>query len=261
MNSKDYRRTTSVSPGIPYIESRLHFLLRRAKQVQRQWRIIEDGDRILLGLSGGKDSMALLYLLRYWQRFSPDSFEFAALHVETAGLEGNAERRAQLEEHLEAIDVPLDFVGIEYPEGGNERQAGFRCFRCSRRRRESLFKHAVENGFNKVALAHHLDDAAETALMNLFFHSSLDTMEPKVEFFDGKITVIRPLVLAEEREVARLSKLIDFPFFRCNCPDLRTTERDRVKDFIRSFGREAKAVKRNIWSATREWPGRLTGRD
>jgi len=261
MMSEDHPLAASTPRGIHRFDSRLHFLLRRAKQVQREWRIIEDGDRILLGLSGGKDSIALLHLLRYWQRSSPEQFELAAMHVETAGLDGNAERRANLIKHLDALAVPLEFDRIEYPAMDDAWRAGFLCFLCSRSRRESLFKFAFKNRFNKVALAHHLDDAAETTLMNLIFHSSLETMEPKVEFFEGKITVIRPLVLAEEREVARLSKLIDFPFFKCNCPDLKTTERDRVKEFIRSFGREARAVKRNIWNATRNWPGRRNNSD
>jgi tRNA 2-thiocytidine biosynthesis protein TtcA len=255
-----YRRVGETHEEGPSVEDallqkRLHFLLRRIKQVQRLWRIIDDGDRVLLGLSGGKDSMALLYLLRYWRKFSPERFEFAALHVEFTGIEGNAGKRILLSDHSRRFGASLDFAEIAFPETGEVSRPGFRCFRCSRARREALFSYAFNNGFNKVALAHHLDDAVETALMNLLYHSNLETMEPKVTFFDGCLTLIRPLLLAPEKELLRVSSLLGFPFFNCLCAQKDTTGRDKIREFIRSFGREAEAVKRNIWSATRIWLG------
>jgi len=239
------------------LERGLHFLLRRAKQAQRRWRLIEEGDRILVGASGGADSIPLIHLLRYWQRYAPENFEIAALHVEPEGERGNSGRRNLLEEHFKALDVELHFVAEDLSAPVGDRGAGFRCFRCSRAKRRALFEFAAERGFNKVALGHHLDDAAETALMNLVFHSNLETMEPKVVFFDGAVTLIRPLILAEKREIGRVARAIGFPYFRCLCPDEDYTQRDHVREFIKSFGRKAKAVKRNIWSASRRWPGAL----
>jgi tRNA 2-thiocytidine biosynthesis protein TtcA len=235
------------------LDKRLHFLLRKVKQVQKRWGIVEDGDRILLGLSGGKDSTVLLHLLQYWQRFAPEGFDFAALHVETRGLEGNYGNRKLLRKHVRGLGLKLNIVEVEYPETGEIGRPGFRCFRCSRERREALFTYAHKHGYNKVALAHHLDDAVETALMNLVFHAGLETMEPAIELFDGELCVIRPLILAEEREVMRVGSLLGFPFFSCRCLGEEHTERDRMRSFIRSFGRDAGGVKRNIWGAARRW--------
>lgn len=235
------------------LQRRLHFLLRRAKKAQRLFSILEEGDRVLVGLSGGKDSLTLVLLLHYWQRFAPHVFDFAALHVEIEGTKERSKRRKLLRNYLNPLGIPLDFSSIDSP-GTEDNSGGKRaCFHCAWQRRRALFTCAHKNGFNKVALAHHLDDAAETALINLLFHAKLETMEPKVSFFGGAVTLIRPLVLAEEREVVRVSKLIPFPYFECECFQARDSERERAKVILNSFGKRSHMVKRNIWRATRAW--------
>ena len=234
---------------------RLHFLLRRFKRAQRRWRLIEEGDRVLVGLSGGKDSLTLAHLLRRWRREAAESFDFAAVHLEAAAADDNAERRELLRRHLDSLGVPIEFATVDIPDAAAARKAGVRCFRCAWNRRREIFTRAHERGFNKVALGHHLDDAAETVLMNLLFHANLETMEPKVDFFGGLLTLIRPLILAEEREIVRVSSLIRFPFFGCLCSGEPRTERDRAGELIASFGRKARQVKRNLWTASRTWIG------
>ena len=232
---------------------RLHFLLRRFKRAQRRWRLIEEGDRVLVGISGGKDSLALAHLLRRWRRESAERFDFAAIHLQATGAQGNAERRELLRRHFASLGVPIEFATVDIPDEAATPKAGMRCFRCSWNRRKEIFTSAHEHGFNKVALGHHLDDAAETVLMNLLFHANLETMEPKVEFFDGLLTLIRPLILAEEREIIRVSSVVRFPYFGCPCCEEPRTERDRAGELIASFGRKARMVKRNLWRASRSW--------
>jgi len=237
------------------LDRRMHFLERRLKQAQRQWGLIGQGDRLLLGLSGGKDSTTLLHLLLRWSRNAAEKFELAAAHAQVRGADGNAERRELLEAQIDPLGVELFFVDME-PASARLKPSGRHtsmCFRCAWNRRRELFRLAGQRGFNKVAFAHHLDDAVQTTLMNLLFHGNLETMEPRVELFDGKITLVRPLILATEREIERVGTLLDTPFLACSCPPGIDTERDTARRFISSFGRRSRAVKSNLWRASRRW--------
>ncbi len=234
------------------LDRRLHFLGRRLGAAQKQWDLIADGDRILLGLSGGKDSVTLLHLLPYWRRRAPRDFELGALHVEVAGAEDNVERRRQLRELGDRLEVAIDFVATDPEEIGDFRgRPAHPCFRCAWKRREALFTHAADRNFNKVALAHHLDDAAQTTLLNLLFKGDLGGMHPARSFFGGRVTLIRPLILAEEREIRRVASVLDFPFYSCLCSHEADSQRAHVKSFLNSFGPQAPTVKRHLWRASR----------
>jgi tRNA 2-thiocytidine biosynthesis protein TtcA len=231
---------------------RLHFLFRRVAAAQREYGLVTDGDRVLIALSGGKDSMSLCHLMAHWRDHGPERFELAALHAQVAGNPLNTASRDLIAGHLAQLRIPVHFAEMDHsefyqPEGANIHN----CFRCAWKRRKEIFSLAAEDGYNKVAFGHHLDDAAETVLMNLQFHGRLDGMEPKREFFGGKVTLIRPLILAEEKEVIRLSSTLGFPFYGCLCPADHESARDAARDYIRSFGRTARAVKTNIWRASR----------
>jgi tRNA 2-thiocytidine biosynthesis protein TtcA len=231
-------------------ERRLHFLLRRLAAAQRRWSLFADGDRVLLGLSGGMDSVTLLHLLARWRRVAPFDFALAALHVEFAEAQGSRERRGRLEDLCGGLDVPLAFAAAEPDQGP---PAGVRpahpCFRCARERRRLLFGHAARHGYGKLALAHHLDDAAETVLMNLLFKGGLEGMPPRRDFFDGRVALVRPLLLAEKSEIARAAAALDFPFVPCLCERAARgigSERDRAREFLRSLGRHSRAAKRHL---------------
>lgn len=231
-------------------ERRLHFLARRLAAAQKRWSLFADGDRVLLGLSGGMDSVMLLHLLVRWRRAAPLDFALAALHVEFPEAQGRAERRRRLQELCDGLDVPLAFAAAE-PDPGPP--AGARpahpCFRCARERRRLLFGHAAQHGCGKLALAHHLDDAAETVLMNLLFQGGLEGMPPRRDFFDGRVALVRPLLLAEKSEIARAASALGFPFVPCLCDRAAQgigSERDHVRAFLSSLGPNARAAKRHL---------------
>lgn len=244
------------------LQNRLHFLSRRVGQAQRKWNLLEDGDRVLIALSGGKDSMTLAHVLAYLQRMDRADFELAAFHAQVKDSPDNGASRDRLKAVLAPLKIPVFFAEMDHsefylPEGQNVHN----CFRCAWKRRKEIFIHAAENGFNKVAFGHHLDDAVETVLMNLLFQASLRSMEPRVEFFDGRVTLIRPLILAEEKEIVRVSSKIDFPYYGCLCPADHVSQRDRAKEYLRSFGRKARMVKHNLWRASRKWVSALEPED
>ena len=245
------------------LDQRLHFLGRRLNQAQKQWVPIAEGDRILLGLSGGKDSLTLLRLLLHWRRSAPVDFTLSALHVEIAGAAGNAARRSLLAGEVARIagdaDCDLHFAAAAAPDARGAGHAGDHagrdlhpCFVCARRRREILFRHAADHGLNKLALAHHLDDAAETVLMNVLFHGRAEGMRPVRAFFADRVTLIRPLILAEEKEIRRVSALVDFPYFGCFCDAEPDSRRRQVKAFLASLGRQATAAKRHLWRLSQD---------
>lgn len=232
---------------------RLHFLLRRVTEAQKKFNLVEEGDRILLAVSGGKDSITLSHLMAHWLRIGNTPFEMSALHAQVAGALENDANREQLKNYFEQLGIAIDFEEMDHSEFYANGQNVHSCFRCAWKRRKELFVYAVENGFNKVAFGHHLDDAAETVLMNLLFHGNPGTMEPKKDFFDGQVTVIRPLILAEEKEIRRVSSLLNFLFYGCLCPADHESQRDVAKAFIQSFGKKQRMVKKNLWNASGQW--------
>ncbi len=128
------------------------------------------------------------------------------------------------------------------------------CFRCSWNRHKALFTAAVGLGCNKLAFGHHADDAAATTLMNLMFNSKLETMAPHVQFFDGAVTVIRPLIYVPEKELARYGQAAGFPE-DIPCPQGLTSRRAQIKTLLCQFGRDQKQIRANLWRTTRQAMG------
>jgi tRNA 2-thiocytidine biosynthesis protein TtcA len=128
------------------------------------------------------------------------------------------------------------------------------CFRCAWNRRKTLFQTAHALGCQKLALGHHADDAAVTTLLNLLFSGRLETLEPRVDFFDGQVTVIRPLIHTEAKELARYSRAAGFPPAP-PCPFESDTNRQKIEDFLRGFGAQQAQIRANLWRTARETGG------
>ncbi|MDA3054550.1 tRNA 2-thiocytidine biosynthesis protein TtcA [Campylobacter sp. VBCF_02 NA5] len=183
-------------------------LLRVVGQTNAKYKMFEEGDKILLGLSGGKDSMSLAHILKHFQSVSPLKWEFEAVTISY----GIGENLGEISAHFNKHEIPYHIIETKIFEFGKEkiRANTTFCSFCSRMRRGYLYTYALENGFNKIAIAHHLDDAAESFFMNFTYNGALRTLAPKYTAQNG-LVIIRPLILARERQLSACAAQNELP--------------------------------------------------
>lgn len=215
----------NVSP----FERALHFFERKVSRAIRDFELIQPGDRIMIALSGGKDSLALLHVLALRRAWRPEPYELLACHVRNSldVAEGTAEA---LKETCDRLGIPFLAVEGETPTNQSLRESLSPCFLCARFRRKALFEIAKQEGCRTIAFGHHQDDFARTLLMNLFWHGKHESMLPKQPMFD--LEIIRPLALIEEKDVVRLAKIGEFPIQPCRCPWGKESTREVAKQLI-----------------------------
>jgi tRNA 2-thiocytidine biosynthesis protein TtcA len=222
---------------------RLFYLLKKLNKCHREHGLLADGDRIALALSGGKDSCTLLDVLR--QRRGLERYTLIAIHVLPASdmACGAAADEPALRAWLERLGVAYRFIRAEGARGEPRRSRQTPCFYCAWRRRKALFQAAQELGCNKLAMAHNADDVAETTLLNLFYHGQLETMEPRVSFFDETLTLIRPLSYVPESEIIRYAEEAGFPPPPPPCPVAEGSKRTLMRRIIRMVEEDHRRVK------------------
>jgi tRNA 2-thiocytidine biosynthesis protein TtcA len=210
-----------------------------------RYGLIDDGDRILAGVSGGKDSLTLLRLLQERRARVPINYEFIAVHIDLGFESGRAEI---LKDFFEAQNLPyhIELTDIGRRANSPENREN-PCFLCSWERRKRLFRLAHQLKCNKVALGHHKDDIIETLLLNIFYSGEISTMLPLQTLFKGKITLIRPLALLEEKKIERFAQEMNLPFGPSGCPSSGKTKRKEVKELIETFQKRNRRVKGNIF--------------
>ena len=219
--------------------NKLHKRLRRqVGQAIADYAMIEDGDKVMVCLSGGKDSYTLLDLLLQLQAKAPVRFELVAVHLDQKQPGYSPEI---LPNHLRSVGVPFTILEQDtysvvkrvVPEGKTM------CGLCSRLRRGALYTHASLHGFTKIALGHHRDDIVETMFLNLFHHSKLAAMPPKLQSDDGRHIVIRPLAYCAEDDIAEYAAAKRFPIMPCNlCGSQETLQRKAIKAMLAEWERK-----------------------
>jgi len=237
-----------LSPDPERAEKRAHYLLRSVNKAVRLYHLLADDDRIMVAVSGGKDSLTLLDLL--WRRLQAgrETFTLLAGHVRSDYHCGRAASPEWIRAYCAARDIPLVTDEMRVADELVTTTKS-RCHRCAWNRRKTLFLLADRLGCNKIALGHHADDAAETALMNLFYNARIGGLEPRLELFDGRLTIIRPLYFTEERDIVAYVRAAGYPIQGEPCPDGLTSRRALVKRLLREVGREHPHVRRNIHAA------------
>jgi tRNA 2-thiocytidine biosynthesis protein TtcA len=231
----------------------LFYLLKKLNRCHREHALLADGDRIALALSGGKDSCTLLDALR--QRRGKEHYTLIAVHVLPASdmACGAPSDEGALRAWLEGLDVAYRFVRAEEARGEPRRPQQSPCFYCTWRRRKALFQAAQDLGCNKLAMAHNADDVAETTLLNLFYQAQLETMEPRVSFFDGALTLIRPLSYVPEEEIVRYAAEAGFPPPPPPCPVAGHSKRTLMRQVIRLVEKDHPRAKLYLWRAVERW--------
>lgn len=204
------------------------------------YKMVAEGDKVLIGVSGGLDSLALLTLFKMRQARIPIDFEIMACFVNTDFIKVD---REQLLDYFNSLGVK--FVVKELKIDKDQ----VNCFWCSWNRRKILFEAARDYGCNKVALGHNLDDIAETTLLNLFFNGEISTMKPKVELFEGKLTIIRPLCYLEKKKITYFSSKLSLSPMQYACAYGKDSRRAVVKDIIKGLEKDHPDVKKNIFGA------------
>ena len=211
------------------------------------YEMINDGDVIGVGISGGKDSLALLETLAQMRRFYPKKYEVKAITV-NMGFEGV---------DYSPITALCERLGVEYRVADTDiakiifdvRKEPNPCSLCAKMRRGTLHATAQEMGCNKVALGHHFDDTVETFMMNLFFEGRLGCYSPVTYLSNRKITLIRPLIYATEKDVVYFANKRALPIVKNPCPEDHNTERENMKQLLASIERQNKGLRHRIFHA------------
>lgn len=206
-------------------------LLSKFRKCIEQYGLIDDGDKIAVGLSGGKDSLVLLTLLASFRRFSPKKFDLVALSVDLFDSKSNY---SKIEEYCKKLNVEFHVIKSQiYDIVFTERKEKNPCSLCAKLRRGILNTKAKEFGCNKVALGHTRDDLVETFFLSMFYEGRLSTFAPKTHLSNIDLTVIRPMIFIEERETINESKSMPV-FFNC-CPANHKTQREFVKELLKDI--------------------------
>lgn len=211
-----------------------------------EYGLIEDGDKILVGLSGGKDSLALVELLAKRARIYKPRFSVVVAHVVMKNIPYQSDI-TYLKEYVELWGLPFVLYETEFDASTDTRKSP--CFLCSWNRRKALFTIAKEHGCNKIALGHHMDDILETLLMNITFQGAFSSMPPCLVMKKFDMTIIRPMCLVHESDLAALAQLRGYRKQVKNCPYEEQSHRSDMKEVLRQLEAMNPEARYSLWGS------------
>ncbi len=213
------------------------------------FNLIEDGDRIAVGVSGGKDSLLLCKLFQELKRDKSKNFEVAFISM-NPGFE--AIDIEQFQKNLEILNIPCEIFNSDVWRIAFEQDPDNPCFLCAKMRRGVLYKKVEELGFNKLALGHHFDDIVETALINMFYAGTIKTMIPKVPSTSGRLAVIRPMAYVKEADIISFVKRNGIKAMGCGCPvesGKVDSKRREIKLLLKDLEEKNPNIKQSIFNS------------
>ncbi len=196
------------------------------------YKLITEGDRVLVALSGGKDSLCLLENLVDFQKFKRFDFEIEVIHINITDMDYEIDNELMLE-FCSRLGVKINFVNTFADIESRGKKSA--CFICSRNRRKTMFQYAKENNFNKIAFGHHMDDAVETLLINMIYHANAASIPASLSMFSGEIEIIRPLILLSNKQTTEYSKIKNYPPLKKVCPYDDKTMRTNARNLVKSM--------------------------
>ncbi|MCP9611156.1 adenine nucleotide alpha hydrolase family protein [Coprobacter tertius] len=225
----------------------LYKLGQKVRKAIYDYALIEDGDRILIALSGGKDSLALTELLGRQMRIFKPRFTAIAAHIGMSNIAYESDT-SYLEAHCKKVEIPFIYRRVTSFDPETDRRKS-PCFLCSWYRRKVLFDIAKEQNCNKIALGHHQDDILQTLLMNMTFQGAFGTMPPRLVMDKFEMTLIRPMCLIPESELKKLAELQKYEKLIKNCPYESSSSRPEMKEVLTALEKINPQVRGNIWKS------------
>lgn len=211
-----------------------------------EYGLIEDGDKILIGLSGGKDSLALVELLARRARIFKPRFSVVAVHVVMKNIPYQSDV-TYLREFAESLGIPFILYETEFDATTDTRKSP--CFLCSWNRRKALFTVAKEQGCNKIALGHHMDDILETLLMNITYQGAFSSMPPRLVMKKFDMTIIRPMCMVHEADLIKLAQVRGYRKQLKNCPYESQSSRSTMKGILKQLETMNPEARYSLWGS------------
>ena len=213
------------------------------------FNLIEDGDKIAIGVSGGKDSLLLVKLFHELKKDKSRNFEFKAVSLNPGFRQYDLDN---FKKNLEKLNIDCEIIDTNIWEIANEKAKDYPCFLCAKMRRGNLYKKVEEFGYNKLTLGHHFDDVIETTMINMLYAGTLKTMTPKVSSTSGNLSLIRPLVYVKEEDIIKYTKRNGILAMNCGCTieaGKTSSKRREVKNLLADLEEKHPGVKQSIFNA------------
>jgi tRNA 2-thiocytidine biosynthesis protein TtcA len=216
-------------------------------RAMHDYGMLEDGDRVLVAVSGGVDSLVLSWILDHWQHKAPITYKITAVHLDM-GFEENAFLEVEAQLQKLAIDFFVEKTDFGQKallaEGGKSV-----CYHCSQKRRNRLFDIARTKNFSKIAFGHHKEDIIETFFLNMLYSGNLSTMVPRQDLFGGQLALIRPLAYLTKDQIKEIADLLSLKPVANPCPIEKDSKREHVRTILDSLYRSDPKIKANIFSS------------
>lgn len=237
MNRRDYKLSKKIINQVQYTSD----------EAIKKNTLIEPNDKILVGISGGIDSLVLLETLATKQKYYNFEFQLTAIHINVENIEYSVDKN-QLLDFCNKLNVPLIFKNtLIYID--ETKITTNPCFICSWNRRKELFKYAKENNFNKLALGHHLNDAVDTFLMNLVYHSTICSLPTNLKMFSGRMHLIRPLIYLEKAKIEKYAEYRGISPIDKKCQFADASKRSKINVLLEEMKRLNPQAEQNIFNA------------
>lgn len=212
----------------------------------KEYDLIKDGDRIMIGVSGGKDSMSLLSGLASRLQFRKENYKIIAVHIDVDNVPYSIDNEYINDFcNQHNIEYIIDKINVDFDKDPSKSH----CFVCSWHRRKRLFELTEKYNCNKLALGHHLDDAVETLLINMCYHGSISSMPASLSMFNGRIELIRPMILLTNKEIRDFATIMKFPSEKEICPWDDKTKRNQAAEIIREMEKRFKPARKGIFKS------------
>ncbi len=221
---------------------------RKIGQALHDFAMLSDGDRVLVAVSGGVDSLVNAWVLQMWRRKAPIDYDLEAVYVDN-GFRGDnlgePDPAVCIREQLDRFSIPLTVVDAWPDREGEERS----CYICARNRRTQLFDLARRKGCRKLSFGHHKDDLLETFLINILYSGNISTMVPRQDLFGGNLSIIRVLAYIEKNDIISIAETVGIRAVKNFCPLSGNTRRDRVRALLDTIDQEIPGAKNSLFSA------------